>query len=68
MNLSIAHDYLPFVLPLIILQISLIVIALLKLKKMTRTTYLNKAAWVLIILLVNIVGPIAFITIEGKKQ
>ncbi|MGT2923612.1 PLDc N-terminal domain-containing protein [Streptococcus caviae] len=68
MNLTIPSTYLPFLIPLFALQLILIIIAFVKLKRIKQTNYLSKAAWMVIILCANILGPILFITIEGKKQ
>lgn len=51
MNTNIPSQFLPFFIPLILLQVILIIIALLKLRKITKTNYLSKPVWVLIILL-----------------
>lgn len=67
MNLTIPSEYLPFIIPLFVLQATLVIIALFKLSKLKQTNYLNKAAWTVIILFINIIGPISFIIAEGKK-
>ncbi|MGX9844263.1 PLDc N-terminal domain-containing protein [Streptococcus iniae] len=67
MNTNIPIQLLPFFIPLILLQVILIIIALLKLRKMTKTTYLSKPIWILIILFINLFGPIAFLSLEGKN-
>ena len=67
MNTNIPSQFLPFFIPLILLQVILIIIALLKLRKITKTNYLSKPVWVLIILFVNLLGPHAFLSLEGKS-
>lgn len=67
MNTNIPSHFLPFFIPLILLQVTLIIVALLKLRKTTKTKYLSKPNWVLIILFVNLFGPIAFLSLEGKN-
>ncbi|WP_413251615.1 PLDc N-terminal domain-containing protein [Streptococcus halichoeri] len=65
---KIPSHLLPLLLPLFALQLILIVIALLKLKRLPQTTHLNKPTWVLVICLGNILGPIIFFILEGKRQ
>ncbi|GAA5348989.1 MULTISPECIES: PLDc N-terminal domain-containing protein [Streptococcus] len=67
MNTNIPSQFLPFFIPLILLQGTLIIIALLKLRKITKTKHFSKPIWVLIILFVNLFGPIAFLSLEGKN-
>ncbi|OCX05076.1 PLDc N-terminal domain-containing protein [Streptococcus dysgalactiae] len=67
MNTNIPSQFLPFFIPLILLQGTLIIIALLKLRKITKTKHFSKTIWVLIILFVNLFGPIAFLSLEGKN-
>ncbi|MBA2795609.1 Uncharacterised protein [Streptococcus porcinus] len=68
MNTNIPSQFLPFFIPLILLQILLIFIALLKLRKLNQTRYLSKPTWVLIIIFINLFGPIAFLSLEGKNR
>ncbi|KHD44116.1 PLDc N-terminal domain-containing protein [Streptococcus hongkongensis] len=68
MNTTIPENLIPFLVPLFILQGILIIIALIKLRRLKKTSYLNKPVWVLIICFVNLFGPIAFLILEGKNQ
>nr|WP_159548069.1 PLDc N-terminal domain-containing protein [Streptococcus halichoeri] len=68
MHTKIPSHLLPLLLPLFALQLILIVIALLKLRRLPQTTHLNKPTWVLVICLGNIFGPIIFFILEGKRQ
>ncbi|EFR43599.1 PLDc N-terminal domain-containing protein [Streptococcus pseudoporcinus] len=68
MNTNIPSQFLPFFIPLILLQVLLIIIALLKLRKMSKTKYLSKTVWVLIIIFINLFGPIVFLSLEGKNE
>lgn len=61
-------EYLPFLIPLIILQFVLIVIALRKLISLSHTQYLNKFLWGVIIVFINIIGPILFLAMEGRES
>ncbi len=67
MNTTIPENLLPFLVPLFILQGVLIIVSLIKLARTNKTSYLNKPIWILVICFVNIFGPIAFLTLEGKN-
>jgi hypothetical protein len=56
------RPYLPFLLPILILQIGLMIFSLIDLaqRKQTRGP---KAAWVLVIVLFNIIGPVLYLLI-----
>lgn len=53
--------------PLVLIQLGLIVIALRDLIKRKRVAGGNKLVWVLVILLINLIGPILYLTI-GRKD
>ncbi len=54
-------------LPLIIIQFALMIWAILKLLPKTETKYLTKPIWLLIIILVSMFGPIAYLVLEGDE-
>lgn len=54
-------------LPLIVLQLTLMIAALVDLLKRERVTGGNKVVWVLIIIFINIIGPIIYFVI-GRKE
>jgi len=60
-------EMLPFLIPLIIIEIVLLVIALVDLVKRERVKGGNKLVWVLVIVLVNIIGPIIYL-ILGREE
>jgi hypothetical protein len=57
---------LPFFIPLIIIEYGLMIFALVQLAK-NEVAHLPKWGWVLIIIFINIIGPIIFL-ITGKKK
>ncbi|MER2063763.1 MAG: PLD nuclease N-terminal domain-containing protein [Alkalibacterium sp.] len=67
MALSEIMDYLPIILPLLLLQITLMVTALLHLVKNDRLDRNNKIVWALVIIFVNLIGPILYL-IFGRKE
>ena len=57
---------LPFLIPILLLQLALIVVALLDLARRERTRG-PKWLWVLIIVLVNLIGPIIYFVV-GREE
>lgn len=53
-------------LPIIIIQVGLAVYALIKLYNIKNVRYMNKILWTLIIVFINIIGPIIFIIVENE--
>ncbi|HFV0039411.1 TPA: PLDc N-terminal domain-containing protein [Streptococcus agalactiae] len=68
MNTEIPNQLLPFLVPLIMLQGALIIISLVKLSKLKMTKHLSKLVWFLVIIFLNIIGPIAFLILEGNNE
>lgn len=60
-------EYLPILIPLFILQLILLVTAIMHLVKNDRLTQQNKIIWALVIVFVNIIGPIIYL-IFGRKD
>ena len=60
------RQFLPFLIPIIVLQLVLLAVALLDLVRRERTRG-PKWAWVLIILFVNIIGPILYLVL-GREE
>ena len=60
------RQFLPFLIPIIILQLVLLVVALLDLARRERTRG-PKWVWVLVIVLINIIGPILYLML-GRDE
>lgn len=58
---------LPYVVPLLLLGVILLVVALFDLVKREHVTGGNKIVWVLVMVFVQIIGPIAYL-IFGRKE
>jgi len=54
--------------PLILIQLILVIVCLVSVSKKEKTKYLNKLAWILIILFINLIGSIAYLLIESEKN
>jgi hypothetical protein len=59
---------LPFLIPLFLLEIGLLVFALLDVIKRKRVRGNNKIIWILIIVLVEIIGPIIYLAIGRQEE
>ncbi|HSW58561.1 MAG TPA: PLD nuclease N-terminal domain-containing protein [Dehalococcoidales bacterium] len=58
----------PFLIPLILLQLGLLIYALIDVcKKERRVKGDNKLVWILVIVLVNLIGPIIYLAL-GRKE
>jgi len=65
--MDIIRDYLPLLIPVFLIQIVLIIIALLDLRKQTATRG-PKWAWVLVIVFINFIGPIVYFVIGREDE
>ena len=61
------RSYIPLLLPLLIIEIGLLVIALVDLIRRENVKHLPKWAWAVIIIVVNFIGPIAYL-IVGREE
>ncbi len=60
MGFESLKEYLPFLLPLIIAEFSLAITALLHVLKHPYYKFGNKVMWVLIVLFLQIIGPVCY--------
>ncbi|UCG55332.1 MAG: PLDc_N domain-containing protein [Dehalococcoidia bacterium] len=60
-------EILPFIIPLFILQLGLMIVALVDLIKRQKAKSHNKILWALLIVLVNIIGPVVYF-IFGREE
>jgi len=58
---------LPFFIPIIIIQYGLMIFALVQLFR-NEAAYLPKWGWALIIIFINIIGPVVFLIVGRKKD
>lgn len=61
------NEYIPFLIPLIILQLLLALIALIKVVKQPSFRYGNRLLWGIVVLFISIFGPIIYFMI-GKEE
>ena len=65
--LSEIISFLPIIIPLLVLQLILLVITTIHLVKNDRLDQTHKLIWVLVIVFINIIGPILYL-IFGRKD
>jgi hypothetical protein len=58
---------LPFLIPLFVLEIALLVIALVDVVKRERVKGGNKVVWLLVIIFISIIGPIVYLLL-GRQE
>ena len=64
--MELIRPYLPFLIPIVLLQLLLIVVALVDLVRRPKVNG-PKWVWVVIILLINFIGPIAYFLV-GRRE
>ena len=67
MNLSEIYKYIPFLIPVVVIELALMIAALVDLIRREQTRG-PKWVWVLVIVLVNFVGPIVYFVIGRKDE
>jgi len=60
-------QFLPFIIPLVLLQLILMIVALVDLVRREKTRWLPKWAWAIIIIIGELVGPIIYF-IFGREE
>jgi hypothetical protein len=60
-------EILPFLIPLILIELVLLVVALVDLVKREHVRGGNKIVWVLVIIFINLIGPIVYL-IFGRQE
>ena len=66
-SLQSLTEFLPYIIPVVLLELILIIIALVDLVRREKTRYLPKYAWVLLILFVQFFGSIGYL-IFGREE
>ena len=61
-------EMLPFLIPLVLLQIALMVIALADLVRRKRVKGDSKILWVVLIVFINIIGPIIYLLLGREEE
>ncbi len=67
-NMESLVQMLPYLTPLIILEVTLLVIALVDLVKRKHVTGGNKIIWVLVTVCIQIIGPVIYLVLGRKEE
>ena len=67
-ELEAVKDALPYLIPLFVLEIALLVIAVIDIDRRQYVTGNNKLIWVLVVVLISIIGPIIYFVFGRKKK
>ncbi|KTB49194.1 PLD nuclease N-terminal domain-containing protein [Dehalogenimonas alkenigignens] len=60
-DIQLLKDLLPFLIPVMIVELILIVVSLVDLSKRQRVKGESKVVWALVIIFLNIIGPIVYL-------
>ena len=63
MSLESIQEYLPFLIPLVIAEFALAMTALIHVLKHPNYRFGNKVMWIVIVLLIQIIGPVVYFLI-----
>lgn len=67
--LAIVQEYIPLMIPVVLIQWALMITALVKLfKSEAEPKFLPKWGWALIIIFVNMIGPIVYLIIGRREE
>ncbi|MFW3537413.1 PLD nuclease N-terminal domain-containing protein [Vagococcus fluvialis] len=61
-------ELLPIITPILLIQLGLIIFCLRKVLKQTTFKFLNKPVWMMVILFVQLFGPIAYLLLERGEN
>jgi len=66
--MDLLKEYLPFLIPLVIAQVTLAIIALVHVLKHPHYRFGNKIMWIIIVCLVQIIGPIVYFVLGRGEE
>jgi hypothetical protein len=67
-NMDSIMQYLPFLIPLLILELALMLTALIHVLKHNKYRFGNRILWVIIVVVINFVGPILYFTVGRGEE
>lgn len=67
MDLTTFREYLPLIIPLAVIQFALAIAALIHVLRHNNYRFGNRAMWVIIVLFINIIGPVLYFA-AGKGE
>lgn len=67
-DLEVIKGLLPFLIPVVLIQVTLLIIALVDLAKREYVRGGNKIVWALVIIFVQMIGPIVYLIIGRQEK
>ncbi|MDF2907228.1 MAG: hypothetical protein K0R34_2549 [Herbinix sp.] len=68
MSISEIMEYLPFLIPIFIIQLTLMLIALVHVLKHKNYRFGNRIIWIIIVVCLQIIGPIVYFTVGRGEE
>lgn len=68
MNLESIQEYLPFLIPLVIAEFALAITAFIHVLKHPNYRFGNKVMWIVIVLFIQIIGPVVYFLIGRGEE
>ena len=66
--MDVVREYLPILIPIIILEIGLMLYSLRNVLKHDRYKFGSRTMWILIVVFIQIIGPILYLTIGREEE
>lgn len=66
--MEIVLQYLPFLVPIILIELTLAIIALIHVLKHPKYRFGNRVIWIIVVLCFQIVGPIIYLTLGRGEE
>ena len=66
--MELIREYLPILIPIVVLEVGLMVYALRHLLKHNKYKFGNKIMWIVIVVLIQIIGPVLYLTIGTDSE
>lgn len=66
--MAFIREYLPILIPIVVLEVGLMVYALSHVLKHNKFKFGNKAMWIMIVVLIQVIGPVLYLTIGEDKK
>ena len=67
-DLAAFKDALPYLIPLLVVEIVLLFVAIIDLDRRQYVTGNNKLVWVLVIVIIGIIGPVIYFVFGRRKK
>ncbi|MGB4661085.1 MAG: PLD nuclease N-terminal domain-containing protein [Mobilitalea sp.] len=66
--MQILSEYLVFLIPILVIELGLMITALIHVLKHSKFRFGNKILWVVIVLFIQIIGPIAYFVFGREEE